>query len=174
MRHGEKLRGDLSPNGLRRAKYLPTYFRDFRPDGVPFPTHLIAMKSKHRSSSRRCIDTMIPMMREFSMSLNIEFTRENVTGLVNYIKSLPDDAVALVCWEHHWAVNIVRSLGFPVMDWNETPITDHVDSKAFDLLWKIDGNKFESFATFAIDDGRPSIYCHPLRQTYKNFQESIK
>ena len=169
MRHGEKLRGELSKDGVRRSKYFPTYFRDFRPDGVPFPTHLVSMKSKHRSSSHRCIDTMIPMMREFRTSLNIEFTREDIFGLVNHIKVLPDDAVVLICWEHHWLVNIVKALGFPVLDWNATPISDPVDSQRFDLLWKIDGNTFESFATFAMDDGRPSIYCHPLRQTYKKF-----
>jgi hypothetical protein len=173
MRHGEKLRGELSPDGIRRANYLPTYFKDFRPDDIPFPTHLIAMKPKHRSSTHRCVDTMIPMMRTFGMTLTIEFTREDVSGLVIHLRSLPDDAVALVCWEHHVIVDIAQALGIPTLNWNKTPITDSKDSFGFDILWKIsDGGKyrFESYETFAMDHGRPSIYCHPLRQLYENIE----
>lgn len=165
MRHGEKLDKELSSQGHIRADYLPTYFRDFRPDGVPFPTHLISMKPK-RHSSRRCVDTMIPMARDFEMKLIVEFTREQVGELVNYVKHLPNDAIPLICWEHHFLVHIARELGFHTLNWNDRPFTNERDTKAFNILWKIDGDVFESFNTFDINDGHIVHFFHPLRQRY--------
>ena len=164
MRHGEKHNGELSAKGRERAKFFPKYFKDFRPDGVPFPTHLISMKSNRVSSPHRCIDTMIPMMRTFGMTLHIEFKIYEVDKLVKYIRNLPKSSVVLVCWEHHYLVFIARALGFPVMDWSDTPFSTDIDTMRFDILWKIDGDLFESFVTFATDDGNISLYLHPLRQ----------
>jgi hypothetical protein len=166
MRHGEKQGGDLSVDGQLRAKFVPEYFKEFRPDGVPFPTHIISMKPQHETSSRRCIDTLIPMMRTFCMTLHIEIKRDDVEQLVNYIQSLPESSVVLVCWEHHSLVFIARALGFPVMNWNETPFTINIDTKRFDILWKIDEDLFESFMTFSIEDDKMSFYLHPLRQRF--------
>jgi hypothetical protein len=107
---------------------------------------------------------MIPMMRTFGMTLHIEFKRDDVDRLVKYIRNLPKSSVVLVCWEHHYLVFIARALGFQVMDWSDTPFSIDIDSKQFDILWKIDGDLFESFVTFAIDEGDISLYLHPLRQ----------
>jgi len=165
MRHGEKLNKELSSQGHIRADYLPTYFRDFRPDGVALPTHLISMKPKGHSS-RRCVDTMIPMARDLETELIVKSTREQVSELVKYVKKLPADAVPLICWEHHFLVHIARELGFPVLNWNDKPFSNKRDTKAFNIIWKIDGDVFESFDTFDIDHGHIVHYFHPLRERY--------
>jgi hypothetical protein len=165
MRHGEKLNKELSSQGHIRADYLSTYFRNFRPDGVNLPTHLISMKPK-RHSSRRCVDTMIPMARDFETELIVKFTREQVSELVKYVKKLPIDAVPLICWEHHFLVHIARELGFSVLNWNDQPFSNERDTKAFNILWKVDGDVFESFDTFDIDHGHIVHYFNPLRQRY--------
>jgi hypothetical protein len=172
MRHGEKFEDELSEEGWIRAHYLSEYFLEHRPRGVSFPTHLISMKPNKPSSSRRCIDTLVPMMRDFRMTLHVEFKREEVKELVDYILNLPRDSVVLVCWEHHYIVNIAREFGFPVMNWNDTPITNDKDTKQFNILWKIKNNEFKSFLTFDIEqDGSSSVFLHPLRQEYtiKNY-----
>jgi hypothetical protein len=165
MRHGEKYKGELSHMGEIRASYLPTYFRDFRPPGVPFPTHLISMKPK-KHSSWRCVETMLPMSKEFHMPLHILFHREETRELVDYIKNLGAETVPLICWEHKALVTIAREFGFPALNWNVRPFDDHKDSKAFNVLWKIQDNEFESYHTFNIDSGHISHYCHPLVQKY--------
>jgi hypothetical protein len=168
MRHGEKLDSELSETGHIRADYLPEYFLKHRPKGVPLPTHLVSMKPNKPSSSRRCVDTLIPMMRDFRMTLHVEFKREEVKELVNYSLDLPRDSVVLVCWEHRYIVNIAREFGFPVLNWNDTPITNDEDTKQYNILWKIENNEFKSFLTFDIEYKSPSVYLHPLRQEYTN------
>jgi len=164
IRHGEKKGNDLSKTGRKRAEFLPDYFKKFRPTDVPLPTHLVSMRPKHRSSSRRCVDTLIPMMREMRMSLVVEFDREEVDVLVSFVERLPQEAVVLICWEHHWIVEIARALGFNVLNWNDTPFSNCQDSKAFDVLWKIDGLSFESFVTYSVTRDGVAVYEDPLRE----------
>ncbi|AGE56158.1 phosphoglycerate mutase [Paramecium bursaria Chlorella virus NE-JV-1] len=167
MRHGEKHDGELSDKGHARAEYLPEYFLKHRPKGVPMPTHLISMKPKYETSSRRCIDTLTPMMRKLGTTLLVEYEREETRELIRYLMNLPQDSVVLVCWEHNYIVNIARELGFPVLNWNDTPISNERDTKRFDVLWMIKDKKLESFLTFAVeDDLTPSVYLHPMRQKY--------
>jgi hypothetical protein len=165
MRHGEKYEDELSDAGEIRASYLPTYFRNFRPSGVPFPTHLISMKPK-KHSSWRCVETLLPMSKEFHMPLHILFHREETRELVDYVKKLPHDAVSLICWEHKAIVTIAREFGFPALNWNDRPFSNHVDTKVFNVLWAIHGDEFESYHTFGVDSGHISHYLHPLVQKY--------
>ena len=173
MRHGEKYESVLSDTGEIRASYLATYFRNFRPDDVPFPTHLISMKPK-KHSSWRCVETLLPMSRECHMPLHILFHREETRELVEYVKTLGPDAVPLICWEHKAMVTIAREFGFPVLNWNDMPFANHEDSKAFNVLWKLHKNEFESYHTFDIDThGNISHYCHPLVQRFKIPKNSL-
>lgn len=164
IRHGEKKGNDLSKIGRKRAEFLPKYFKKHRPSEVPLPTHLVSMRPKHRSSSRRCVDTLIPMMRKMRMSLVVEFDREEVDVLVSFVERLPQEAVVLICWEHHWIVEIARALGFNALNWNDTPFSNDEDSKAFDILWKIDGLTFESFVTYSVTIDGTTVYEEPLRE----------
>lgn len=164
IRHGEKHKNKLSEEGKTRARFLPTYFERHRPNDVPLPTHLVSMRPKHDSSSRRCIDTLVPTMRKLRTSLVVEFDREDIDRVVTFVRDLPEDACVLICWEHRWLVRIARSLGYPVLGWNDTPFSRDDDSKAFDILWKIDDESFESFVTFSVTKKNVLVYENPLRE----------
>ncbi|AGE54870.1 phosphoglycerate mutase [Paramecium bursaria Chlorella virus NYs1] len=164
MRHGEKYKNVLSEDGQMRAKNMTEYFRHHRPFDVSFPTHVIAMKPKKKTSSTRCIDTVSQFAKENKLPLYVIFTREEINPLMRFIRKLPKHSVPLICWEHHWIVNIARELEFPVLNWNDTPMTLNVDTKVFNVLWKITSCVFESYNTFDVDNGHISYYFHPLKQ----------
>ena len=166
MRHGEKLNNKLSKDGVIRSKYLSEYFRHHRPTDVPMPTHVIAMKPRKKTSSTRCINTVTIFAKEMNLPLYIKFTREEIKPLVKFIKSWPMHSVPLICWEHHWLVNIARELDIPVMNWNSTPCVCNVDTKAFNILWKITSCLFESYNTFDVEHGKIIHYFHPLKEKF--------
>ena len=174
IRHGEKYKSVLSEDGIARSKNMTEYFRHHRPGDVSMPTHVIAMKPRKKTSSTRCVDTVATFAKENNLPLYVIFTREEIKPLVKFIKTLPKHSVPLICWEHHWLVNIARELDVPVLNWNITPMTLNVDTKVFNVLWKITSYLFESYNTFDVDDGYISYYFHPLREKYYKVYSSGK
>jgi len=169
MRHGEKFEDRLSEDGIIRSKYLAEYFMHYRPMDVPMPTHVIAMKPKKETSSRRCIDTVELFAKELNLPMYVAFTRGEIEPLVKFIETLPHDSVPLVCWEHHKLVDIARMFDVPVLNWNSTPITLDIDTKVFNILWMITQWTFESYNTFDVINGTIVHYFHPLRQKIQLF-----
>jgi hypothetical protein len=167
MRHGEKRYGRLSDAGRLRALEMCNYFDHA---DVPKPTHIIAMKPKHVTSSTRCVDTAFPMSVRWGIPTTIRFTKNQVNELVSYIDDLPDSAVVLVIWEHRYLVKIATALGVPVRDWNETPLRNAKDTDRFDVLWSIEDKRFDSYVTFAISATKEiEYYLMPLKERYQYF-----
>ena len=170
IRHGEKDAGShLSADGKARSEALIEYLYENRPDGVPFPTHVVAMKQKSSTSSTRCVDTVLPFVYESRLPLFADITRDHVSKLVAHLKGLPRDAVVLVCWEHKKLVDIARELGAPVRNWSATPIAADFDTKAYDVLWLIRPNEFRSYNTFGVRDGIVTRPARILRESYERF-----
>lgn len=168
MRHGEKYFGELSDDGIHRANFLPEYFLNYRPEGVKFPTVVIAMKPKHKFSSTRCVDTALPLVKAFNLPFIVEFTIHDTKKLIDYIKKM-NYSVFFIIWEHVCLVQIAKALGAPVKNWNSTPISCAVDTKSFNILWKIERNTFESFNTFDVKNKQISHFMFPKKELYKKF-----
>ena len=103
IRHGEKDDGnDLDARGSKRARCLASHFASY---GI---THLYAYADK---KSQRSTETLQPLSEAIGISIDTKWKRDDVSGLVSGIASLPSNAIALVCWEHTVLSKIAGRLG---------------------------------------------------------------
>lgn len=134
MRHGEKpdVGNELSAEGWKRAQLLPTLFvnrAEFKTYGLP--ASLYAMAPKKADGSVRAIQTLKYVSDQFNIPIETQFTRDQVSELVNNIKNDKnlDGKMIVICWEHKVLIDIAAGLGFPQL--NSWP------SEQFDRVWML-------------------------------------
>lgn len=140
MRHGEKpidnASNELSPRGWQRAQALPLLFTT-RPELKLFgpPVALFAMSPEKKDGSIRAIQTLKYVAEEFGLSINKNFTRDQVKDLVKEIKhnSDYDGKMIIICWEHKVLLKIAEKLDVTqTLDW---------PSEQFDRIWVLNYSK---------------------------------
>lgn len=133
MRHAEKppQGNELSARGWERAKALPKFFTDRSEVNVyGLPVALYAMASLD-GSSVRAIQTLKYVSQETGVAINSNYARDEVSQLVNEIRSSAsfDGKLVVICWEHKVLSEIAQAFGV-----NPTPI---YDSQRFDRAWRL-------------------------------------
>lgn len=109
IRHGEKA-GAADPNGLsargyQRAACLADHFGNRSTYQI---SHLFAYTDK---KSHRSVDTITPLAHSLNLDIDTRVKRDDISGLVAYIASLPAESVALICWEHKVLSEQAEALG---------------------------------------------------------------
>ncbi|MBC7457393.1 MAG: histidine phosphatase family protein [Bdellovibrionaceae bacterium] len=144
IRHGEKpdVGDELSSQGWERAKALPDLFKraEFKQYGDPVA--LYAMNKNGQQGSVRAIQTLKYLSDVFKVSINTNYTRDEVSNLIDDIKKNHkyDGKMIVVCWEHKVLINIAIGLGVKQsLSW---------PPDQFDRTWILDFNSAGQFKTF--------------------------
>lgn len=145
IRHGEKppQGAELNQQGWQRAKALPNMFRnrdEFRKYGLPVA--LFAMRPDHDGGSIRAIQTLQYVSKDLGVSINTDFTRDQVSELVQKIKTDKsfDGQMIVICWEHKVLADIAKALG------KSTP--PPWPGSQFDRVWALDFNANGTLISF--------------------------
>lgn len=135
IRHGEKPSHgpELNDQGWQRAKALPTLFHnrdEFKRYGLPVA--LFAMRPDHDGGSVRAIQTLQYLSKDLGVPINTDFTRDQVSELVQKIKTDKsfDGQMVVICWEHKVLADIAKALG------KSTP--PPWPGSQFDRVWALD------------------------------------
>jgi broad specificity phosphatase PhoE len=133
IRHGEKpghgLNG-LNAAGIARAEALVHVFKH----GSEFKIkHIIAQKPRPSGKRGRPLETVHPLAKSLSLTVNTNREREDVkdvaSDVLQYVKE--DNAGdVLICWEHKRLRDIATAFGV-----KHAP---DYDDQRFDLLWKLE------------------------------------
>ena len=136
IRHAEKLPGkeaDLSPQGFKRAGYLPLLFNPPAKSGrvaLARPDFLFAAQ-KSRDSNRP-IETILPLSQALHLPINHEYQNEYFPELAKLLLSGQyAGKVVLVCWHHGVIPHFARELG-------ATPPYNKWPEDQYDRIWRID------------------------------------
>lgn len=145
IRHGEKppQGAELNQQGWQRAKALPTMFHnrdEFRKYGLPVA--LFAMRPDHDGGSIRAIQTLQYVSKDLGIAINTDFTRDQISELVQKIKTDKslDGQMVVICWEHKVLIDIAKAFG------KSTP--PPWPGKQFDRVWALDFNSSGTLISF--------------------------
>jgi hypothetical protein len=126
LRHGEKppdaRQYNLSEHGAARAAALTVYFPAFlEKHRLPRPAAFYAQSSKNEmggTKSKRAVETLTPTAKVFGQDVIESFARDDFTALAADIMSSRRlrQKTAIICWERHALVKLIKHLGFPDMD----------------------------------------------------------
>ena len=136
LRHGEKPeQGNiLSEQGFARAKALPDFFKNnIFVNRIGPNVSIYAMRPSRADGSIRAIQTMEPTAKALSVPLHEDFSKIQIDGLVNEIKtnSNYNGHTVVVCWEHKMIPLIAKALGAATapQQWN---------GAVFDRAWVLE------------------------------------
>lgn len=126
IRHGEKpAEGNgLNAQGVKRSKWLRELFgpgSDYR------IKYMIAQKPKADGKQQRPYDTLQPLAGELGLAVDIEYGRDDFTGVANKIKGYKGEGNVLICWEHRRLTNLAAALGV-----HNPPV---YPTDRFDIIW---------------------------------------
>jgi len=118
MRHGEKgsKKIDLSNEGFLRAQQLPQIFRQSQ--SLPHPELIIAMNQNSSHSSNRPYETVKFLADDLGISINLDFTRDQVHKVVEFIEKHTGKNI-LVVWEHIVLCEIIKKITGIDIKWHE-------------------------------------------------------
>ncbi|MBF0501414.1 MAG: histidine phosphatase family protein [Candidatus Riflebacteria bacterium] len=134
IRHGEKPSSgnELSDQGRQRALALVGFFRN-NPAVTKFgtPMEIYAMAPKGPDGSLRAIETVTPLARDLSLTINENFQKDDISGLVADIMHKPNykGKMVLICWEHKIIPTIPTAFG-----WTSGP-ESWPGSEVYDRAW---------------------------------------
>jgi len=146
IRHGEKpaTGNDLNDQGYQRAALLPKFFSS-TPSVEQFgpPVAIFAMNPGASDGSNRAVETVTPLAQSLGLTLQGNYTKDDVSPLVNDIEnnSSYDGHMVLICWEHKVIPLIAAAFGL------QNGPTDWDGSDVFDRAWILtfDGKSVASF-----------------------------
>lgn len=145
MRHGEKppQGNELSQQGWERAKALPSLFEN-RSEFQQFgrPVALYAMTPAKPGGSIRAIQTLKFVSEKLKVTINSEFTRDQVAELVKDISNNKnfENKMIVICWEHTVLIDIAKELGVEnSLDW---------PSIQYDRVWLLTYSKDNKLIKF--------------------------
>lgn len=144
IRHAEKyldgsLAGQLTPQGLRRAGALASFFTELDPGttNVPLfsnglPTVLFASRpvADGSNNTTRCIQTISTTAAALGLPIHSGFGYGQESELARFILENPryEGKNVLICWHHPTIGALIQALGYP-FNLNPYPET------RFDLVW---------------------------------------
>jgi len=117
LRHGEKPKKgvDLSKEGYERAYQLPKFFKD---SNLPHPDLILAMKQASDHSSNRPYETVKYLASSLSLVINIEYTRDEIHKVIDYIKEHRNKNI-LIVWEHLVLTKIINKITGVDIKWHD-------------------------------------------------------
>jgi hypothetical protein len=151
LRHAEKPKhgNDLDTRGYERANALPGLFTT-DPVLIRYgkPAAIYAMGPNSDDLSNRPVETVTPLAQSLHLSLQDNFTLNELTPLVNAVMTNPDydDKTVVICWEHKVIPTLVQAFGY-----NDAP--SKWKKNTFDRLWILHftGNTVSSFENLPQD-----------------------
>jgi hypothetical protein len=139
IRHGEKpdQGNELSPQGWQRAQLLPKLFET----RFNTPVALYGMNPSKDTGSVRALQTLKYVAEKLKLTINKDFTRDEISDLVLDIKNNKsyEGKTILICWEHNALVSLAQLLGVnQALNWPKTQ---------FDRVWVLNykGNTLAKF-----------------------------
>jgi hypothetical protein len=178
IRHGEKTKSDsknLSTIGYLRAKFLVDYFIH-NYSIFNLPNHVYAMDIKGKHKSRRCIETVWPLIKE----AKLDFTWVHRSQTYKFATSLRNDRnmdkTFLICWEHSRIVDMLNILGMEqICSWGLSPESQYTDNECFDATWVVNltetSIRLRVYRQFDIVNEEPR-YVYPRTKVW--YDEEIK
>jgi hypothetical protein len=137
IRHGEKpdVGNELSTQGQERAQALPSFFENNEIAtrfGLPVAVYAMGQKPNDPDDSLRAIETVAPLAQALGLTLNDEYTRQEIQPLVDTIMQTTDydGKNVVICWEHTMIPEIAAAFGV-----NNPP---QWPGNVFDRAWVID------------------------------------
>lgn len=154
IRHAEKpppeeKSSHLSPEGVRRAQWLPSLFVPSGSQPARFPRPDILFATAESKHSNREVETLMPMSVALGLPILHNYADDDFEPAAKEILSGKyAGKVVLVCWHHGRMPDLAHALGAA-----DAPAK--IGDSAFDLLWRIQWkNGKETFS--ALQQGFPA------------------
>ncbi|MBC7395992.1 MAG: hypothetical protein H7333_00995 [Bdellovibrionales bacterium] len=136
IRHAEKpaFGNQLSRLGIQRANALPLFFENNPVITQHGKIAAIYVASPHNTQgSVRSIQTMVPTAKSLNLNLNEKYHRDDITALVNEVRSNPlyEGKTVVICWEHKMIPPMIQAFGY-----SGAPTT--WEDSVFDQAWVLE------------------------------------